>query len=98
MQEERRREGHGQPQALVEGLIADPMQYERLVMIDDSWFYRVRGGQVVGPFATERGAAEAVSTFRAESMARIAGQLLWRPWRRPLGTRTRLQALRSTGT
>lgn len=97
MHEERRSEGRGQRQGFAEDPLLHEQLHERLVELDSSWFYRVRGGQLVGPFANELTAAEAVTAYRAECIARISGNLLWRPWRKPLSTRG-LQALRPTGT
>ena len=61
----------------------DHVQHERVVFIAQAWYFRVRGGKVVGPYPSKDAAVDAVANYRAACMARLSLQTRWRPWRKP---------------
>ena len=72
----------------------DHVQQERVVFISEAWYFRVRGGKVVGPYSTKHAAIDAVANYRDACMARLSLQTLWRPWRKPHSAAAHAEALR----
>ena len=73
---------HAQSPRLGPTPVQDATQLDRVVLIDGRWFFRVRGGKVVGPYPTVSAAAEAVAAYRAACMGTLSLHNLWRPWRK----------------
>lgn len=61
----------------------DRTTQQRVVFVDNGWYYRVRGGSVVGPFADQAAANDAVAAYRASCMSRLSLNAFFRPWRKP---------------
>lgn len=59
------------------------MQDERLVVSADGWYFRIRGGQLVGLYAHREQARVAVRAYRDACVARVRGARPWSLWRRP---------------
>lgn len=78
--------------------VEDRTTQQRVVFVDSGWYYRVRGGSVVGPFTDEATANLAVAGYRETCMRRLSLNAFFLPWRKPRAVTKQAATLRPTGT